>query len=469
MLGLAETYTSENNSIADVFKAYPYNEAVRSNSIETSFIVLSTSQKSAVLNVPDDKGKMGYKSDGFDIANTWGEIIEHPFFSDSTGDGFVVPSFGVTFAKQNQSFFKDVKLSMEDHQVTEYSVRNEVMISYQSNRGPRETTMVGQDLYSVYSNYSYSCTVSMMGDAQITPLMYFQLNNIPMWKGAYLITNVHHEITTRGMETVFTGVRQARPSTPFKDDSMEVPANSAAKQTAQSQDETHPAPEQDDTLNESPRELDKIDVTKAKNIIFILDRTSLRMSNKWVNGLLSVRVLHQDGTIENHNDIAQTIEATFGLIENMGTKDGRIENFTPPTDNGIVFCLPAGRFSTVIVENPFEGEEYRDKNDSFYKFTDGKHMTVSDMLLGFKRCEMITGETNYDKFETGGFSEISLGGIAPIMIYPPVDPDMIKQLDKNEIRATYKEIFNLIKRAREAKKSVTFLINESTDIKQNKS
>ena len=290
-----------------------------------------------------------------------------------------------------------------------------------------------------------------------------------MWKGAYLITNVHHEITTRGMETVFTGVRQARPSTPFKDDSMEVPANSAAKQTAQSQDETHPAPEQDDTLNESPRELDKIDVTKAKNIIFILDRTSLRMSNKWVNGLLSVRVLHQDGTIENHNDIAQTIEATFGLIENMGTKDGRIENFTPPTDNGIVFCLPAGRFSTVIVENPFEGEEYRDKNDSFYKFTDGKHMTVSDMLLGFKRCEMITGETNYDKFETGGFSEISLGGIAPIMIYPPVDPDMIKQLDKNEIRATYKEIFNLIKRAREAKKSVTFLINESTDIKQNKS
>ena len=469
MLGLSETYTNENNSIDDVFKAYPYNESVRSDSIETSFIVLSTSQKSAILNVPDDKGKMGYKSDGFDIANTWGEIIEHSFFSDSTGDGFIVPSFGVTFAKQNQSFFKDVKLSMEDHQVTEYSVRNEVMISYQSNRGPRETTMVGQDLYSVYSNYSYSCSVSMMGDAQITPLMYFQLNNIPMWKGAYLITNVHHEITTRGMETVFTGVRQARPSLPFKDDSMEVPANSAAKQTPQSQDETHAAPEQDNTLNVSPRELDKIDVTKAKGIIFILDRTSLRMSDRWVNGLLSVRVLRQDGTIENHNDIAQTIEATFGLVENMGTKDGRIENFTPPTDNSVVFCLPAGRFSTVIVENPFEGEEYRDKNDSFYKFTDGKHMTVSDMRLGFKRCEMITGETNYDKFETGGFSEISLGGISPIMIYPPVDPNMVKQLDKNEIRATYKEIFNLIKRAREANKPVTFLINESTDLMKNKS
>jgi hypothetical protein len=189
------------------------------------------------------------------------------------------------------------------------------------------------------------------------------------------------------------------------------------------------------------------------------------MNEKWVNGLLSVSVLYQDGTTKDHNDIAKTIEATFGLVEKMGTKDNKIENFIPPTDNSAVFCMPAGRFSTVIVENPFEGEEYRDKNESFYKFTDGKHITVSDEKLGFKRCEMITGEINYEKFENGGFSEISLGGIAPIMIYPPVD----SELDKNEIRATYKEIFNLIKRVREAKKPVTFLINENTDIKKNKS
>ena len=469
MLGLADTYTGENNSIADVFKAYPYNDAVRSNSIETSFIVLSTSQKSAVLNIPDDKGKMGYKSDGFDIANTWGEIVEQPFFSDATGDGYVVPSFGVTFAKQNQSFFKDIRLSMEDHQVTEFSVKNEVMISYQSNRGPRETSMVGQDLYSVYSNYSYSCTVTMMGDAQITPLMYFQLNNIPMWKGAYLITNVHHEITTHGMETVFTGVRQARPSLPYKDDEMELPANSAAKQTAQSQDEVHPAPERTEDLDTSQSELDKIDVNNVKSIVFILDRTSLRMSDKWVNGLLSVRVFYNDGTDKTYYDIAQTIEATYGLVEKMGTPDGRIENFTPPEDTQVVFCIPAGRYSTVAVENPLVGEEYRDENDSFYQFTDGKHITVSDMRLKFKRCEMITGETSYDRFERGGFEEISLGGTSPIMLYPGADPDINKQLDKNEIRSTYKDIFNLIKRTREAKKPVTFLINENSDIKENKS
>lgn len=472
MLGLGNTYTSEKNSIADVFKAFTYNEAVRSDSIETSFVILSTSQKSTNLNVPDDKGKMGYKSDGFDIANTWGEIVEQPFFSDAASDGYPVPSFGVTFAKQNQSFFKDINLSMEDHELTEFAIRNQVMISYESNRGPRETNIVGQDLYSVYSNYSYSCTVSMMGDAQITPLMYFQLNNIPMWKGAYLITNVHHDITPQGMETTFTGVRQARPSLPYKDDKMLITANSATKQTPQSQEKTHIAPENRDGDTVLHGKLDEIDMTNVRGIIFILDRTSLRTSEKWVNGLLSVRVLFEDGSVKNYMDIAQTIEAVYGLeeqINKMGTKDGRIENFTPPQDNNVLFCLPSGRFSSVFNENPFEGEEYRDKNDGFYKFTDGKHIIVSDMRLGSKRCEIITGETSYDKFESGGFSEISIGGIAPIMIYPPAEPDMNKQLDRNEIRATYKEIFNLVKRAREGKKLVTLLINEPSDIREKKS
>ena len=468
-LGLAKSYDAEKNTISDVFKAFPYNESVKTDTIETSFIVLSTSQKSAVLAISDDKGKMGYRSDGFDIANTWGEIIEQPFFSDAQEDGFTVPCFGVTFAKQNQSYFKDVRLSMEDHQVTDFSIKNEVMISYQSNRGPRETAIVGQNLYNVYSNYSYSCSVTMMGDAQISPLMYFQLNNIPMWKGAYLITNVQHSITSRGMETVFSGVRQARPALPYKDEEMQLPANSASHTTPPSQEETHPAQEVGDSLDMSQRELDKIKIEDVRSIVFILDRTSLRMSDKWVNGLLSVRVFYNDGTNKTFYDIGKTIEATYGLVENMGKTQGRIENFVPPEDMGVVFCIPAGRYSSVKVENPISGEEYRDKNDTFYQFTSGKHIIVRDDRLKTKYCEIITGETSYDKFENGGFEEISLGGTSPILLYPGVDEkDMNNELDRNEIRATYKEIFNLIRRANEAKKVVTFLINENEEIHDTK-
>ena len=472
MLGLAKTYannTSENNSVADVFKAYPYNAAVRSNSIKSSFVVLYSNQKSSILDVKSDSGKMAYKTDGFDIANTWGEIVPNVMFSDDDEDSFVVPCFGVTFAKQNQSYFKDVKLSMQDHQITDFSIRNEVMISYQNNKGPRETAIVGQDLYSVYSNYSYSCSVTMMGDAQITPLMYFQLNNIAMWKGAYMITNVQHNITSRGMETVFTGVRQSRYSVPFTDDGMLMPGDDAAQQTPQSQEKTTAQTTPREDLNISKRPLDLINVDNVKSIILTLNRTSFRTSKKWVTGFLSAIVHYNDGKTENFNDFAQTIEATFGLTQNMGKKEGKIENFTPPEDNNVVFCIPAGRYSSVYIENPLTGEEYRDSNDSFYAFTNGKHLTVSDTRLGYKRCEIITGETSYDKFEKGGFSEISIGGTAPIMIYPPADPDMNKQLDKNETRATYREIFNLVKRMNESKKPMSFLLNENPDIQSSKS
>jgi hypothetical protein len=471
MLGLANAKETERNSIADVFKAFTYNEAVKNDSIETSFIVLSTSQKSAVLNIPDDKGKMGYKSDGFDIANTWGKIIPNPMFSDAENDGFVVPSFGVTFAKQNQSFFKDVRLSMEDHQVTDFSIRNQLMISYQSNRGPRETTMVGQNLYSVYSNYSYNCTVTMMGDAQIMPLMYFQLNNIPMWKGAYLITNVHHEITTHGMETVFTGVRQARPSTPYKDDSMFVAAAGAAKQTAYSQEETHIGTGNDETPNSNQTDLDKIDTSRVKGVTFILDRTSITTNENWINGLLSVSVTYNDDTSENIPNIAQTLEPVLDNIEIMGTLDEKVENFILPEDTRKMYRLPSGRLSIVSVENTSPGREYRDRNDTFYKFTDGKHIVISETKLLPKYSEIITGETVYRQYMNTGstdfhnFGRISLGGISPLMIYPPADPeDSFKQLGRSNIRTIYKQIFNFLRNLKEAGKPVNFLINETDDI-----
>ena len=459
-LGLSTTYSDKENTIIDVFKAFPYNEATKTDSIETSFVVLYSNQKSSFLDNKDDKGKMAYKTDGFDIANTWGKIVPQPMFSDNTDGGYVVPCFGVTFAKQNQSYFKDIRLSMEDHQVTEYSIKNELMISYQSNKGPRESVILGQDLYSVFSNYSYSCTVSMLGDSQITPLMYFQLNNIPMWKGAYMITNVRHDISVNGMETQFTGVRQARPSLPTKEEKTTNPADDAAKMTPESQEVLTPADPNEEDLNISKRPLDLINVEDVRSAIITLDRTSLRTGNRWVNGFLSVDVYYNDGTSKNFRDMAETIEATFGLVENMGTPNGRIENFTPPQDNSVVFCIPAGKYSSVITEKALIGEEYRGDNDTFYEFTEGKHMTVNDMRLGYRRCEIITGETDYDRFEEGGFKEISLGGTAPIMIY--------SQKDKSEIRATYRELFDFVNRMNNARKPVSFLLNEEKDIKEKK-
>jgi N-acetylmuramoyl-L-alanine amidase len=54
-----------------------------------------------------------------------------------------------------------------------------------------------------------------MGSAWIQPLMYFELMNVPLFRGAYLIHRVSHSITPGNMVTTITGVRQNRYSSRY--------------------------------------------------------------------------------------------------------------------------------------------------------------------------------------------------------------------------------------------------------------
>ena len=84
-----------------------------------------------------------------------------------------------------------------------------------ASESPRETELFGQDVYSIYASRQFRCKVTMMGNAQIAPLMYFQLNNTPFWNGTYMIINVSHSITQGNMETTFEGVRVNRNTIPM--------------------------------------------------------------------------------------------------------------------------------------------------------------------------------------------------------------------------------------------------------------
>jgi len=442
MLGLSRTYTgegNEQNSIADVFRAFPYNEAVRSNSVEPSFVVLYTNQKSTKLDTENESGTDAFKDDGFDLANTWGEIVEQPMFADNDENGLVVPCFGVTFAKQSQSYFKNIRLSMEDHQVTEYSLRNQLMISYANNRGPRESAIIGQDLYSVYANYSYTCSVEMLGDAQITPLMYFQLNNIAMWKGAYLITNVQHSINAQGMVTTFTGTRQARPSVPFKGDKISNAANKSAGQTQYSGENGEEPGTSVEAENTSQKPLDKINVDDINGAVIYLERQTISEMDdeRWINGILSVRVFYPGNVTETYDNISKTKEATYGLT-------GRIEYFVPQ-DNQTIFSAPAGIYTSVVATG-----------DMF------KHIEITDSRLHGRVCEIIEGIKNYSDYETDGFLDITLGGATPIMLF-----GTSSEFDKDEIHGTYMELFNFIQRVKRSNKYLNCYIKDSNNLEDN--
>lgn len=154
------------------------------------------------------------EGDGFDLTD---DDIVGKLFND---DGSIVPAFGVTFAKQNQAYFKNINLTSSTPAVTEVGIANTMNIASKAGEEVRKTTLFGQDIYKIYSNYSYECTVEMMGCMQIFPPMYFQLNNIPMWKGAYLIQKVKHSIKPGDITTTFTGVRQNKYAIPLGDDNI---------------------------------------------------------------------------------------------------------------------------------------------------------------------------------------------------------------------------------------------------------
>lgn len=183
------------------------------NKDETSFVFMYTYKPSEHLenteNSDMDMNGFSQKGDGIDLTD---DDIVGSIFGD---DGKTIPAFGVTYAKQNQAFFKDIKLSSVSHAATEAGIAGTMNVASKASESPRESQLYGQDIYKILSNNSYHCGVEMLGNMQIMPLMYFQLNNVPLWRGAYMIQKVSHNISAGKFETKFEGVRVNRHSIPL--------------------------------------------------------------------------------------------------------------------------------------------------------------------------------------------------------------------------------------------------------------
>ncbi len=195
-----------NSDVPDMFKPKNiYDSTHKLSTTGATYVVLYPGETSHILYNENDEDD--FVDDGFDIANMRGEITPDAIkvFSDNT---FYKTAFGVTFGMQNQNYFKDIKISMDDPSITDYSIANTLKLAEGAKGGDVNTAIfLSNSLYPIFANRAYNCTVEMMGCAKITPLMYFQLNNIPMFRGAYIITNVSHKITPDDFTTTFTGTR----------------------------------------------------------------------------------------------------------------------------------------------------------------------------------------------------------------------------------------------------------------------
>ncbi len=177
-----------------------------------TYVCILAGGQSKVLSIDEDI-RYQYKDDGFNLFESGQKPKDfNPTDVDLTNK---LVAFRVAFGAENQSVFKNVNLNQEEHQATgEYYRQLSELVD---KRGGTQRVLKGNDLYDLFSTRSYKCKVSGLGNMNIQPLMYFQLDNVPFFKGSYLISGVEHSITPNHMETSFTGLRQSIYTLPVED------------------------------------------------------------------------------------------------------------------------------------------------------------------------------------------------------------------------------------------------------------
>jgi hypothetical protein len=123
-----------------------------------------------------------------------------------------VRAFRVRFGEQNQSMFTDIKIDSKEYPETNESIQILARLAGDA----KGTTPIpkGQNLYNLYENRAYRATINGMGNVMIQPTQYFQLENVPLFNGAYIILSVEHTIEPNRMMTSFSGTKILRYPVP---------------------------------------------------------------------------------------------------------------------------------------------------------------------------------------------------------------------------------------------------------------
>jgi LAS superfamily LD-carboxypeptidase LdcB len=206
----------DEHALKSMFKPMTSADAFNVGTTGPSFVCVYVGQTSKHLDFRDSE----YTNDGIDFTcDSKGGLMptNAKDFTSTNGEDYEnkVAVFAVNYSQQNQNIFKDITLDQSEFTETAESLQITDEIANKGDKNSR--TFGGQNIFNVYSVRSYKTEVDMMGNAMIQPMMYFQLNNIPMFHGAYMITHVKHSIKPNTMSTHFTGVRIRNVETPLMD------------------------------------------------------------------------------------------------------------------------------------------------------------------------------------------------------------------------------------------------------------
>ena len=184
------------------------------------FLCYYVNKPSEHLNMKDNIDYR-YRDDAFDLRRASDNPLLDNISSKTDWDkSNKIVGFNVDPTRENQQIFKSFSVNQDPGKPTSESLE---MLNQMANLGKnRRSTTQNVSLYNLYKNRSYTCSVEMMGCVLIQPLMYFNIRNIPMFSGPYMITNVSHIISETGFDKSFSGTRQPFYSLPTIDNFLQT-------------------------------------------------------------------------------------------------------------------------------------------------------------------------------------------------------------------------------------------------------
>lgn len=154
-----------------------------------------------------------FRDDAFDLRRSSDNpLLENQLNKTDWSRSNKVVGFNIDITQQTQQIFKQFDVAQDPGKPTSESL--EVLNQMANLSRNRRTSTQNVSLYNLYKNRSYRCSVDMMGNALIQPTMYFNIRNIPMFSGPYMITKVTHRVSENGFDTFFEGIRQPFYSLP---------------------------------------------------------------------------------------------------------------------------------------------------------------------------------------------------------------------------------------------------------------
>jgi hypothetical protein len=184
------------------------------NSGAAYFFVYTQHQDSKVLDIGK---KSFYANDGFDLRGSDIGNIPQPFKKrvplnidqiPKDKDKYNLVVFRVGYADQNQNIFKSIKMNQTEHKASMEYVQ--AFIEMYDPKGGTKPMYKKANLYNIFSLRQYQVDVTCLGNLNLHPLNYFQLDNVPFYHGAYQVLKVSHSITPGNAETTFSGWRMPR-------------------------------------------------------------------------------------------------------------------------------------------------------------------------------------------------------------------------------------------------------------------